>query len=472
MFGTKSIFMKNIKCVIRKNLKTNDNEHLIYTRYTYNRKYILLRTDVYVNYRNWNGRIGRVRKSDNYELKNNILEQKEIGLEKTILELISRNAEPTLINVKVEFFKVKNQYQDDQSKPKKQDEKKFLKDYQGFIDYKVDLGTISAETIKTYYTTLNKLQSFQKEANYSLHYNTINNEFYYKFLKYLRANNLYDNTVDKHIKNLKLFMYHSLSKEKHNNNTFQTFKRTRTKTDFVVLEQDELRKLYYEYKPKNEKYKEVRDTFILGCSTGLRFSDLTKLSTGNFVITRDANKEIIEDASYSYIKVPVQKTSDYLLVPFNHFICEIIDEYNIENQDITFLKHNIQNFNNIIKSVCREAGINSLVKVARKKNKELIPVEKAKCDFVSSHTMRRTFISLLSNMTEITNIQAVSGHKDIRVLTDYIKRSERELNSIRACFNGNIFNTSSKHKNIVEKTPASTEKARVSIVKTRVITRK
>lgn len=472
MFGTKSIFMKNIKCVIRKNLKTNDNEHLIYTRYTYNRKYILLRTDVYVNYRNWNGRIGRVRKSDNYELKNNILEQKEIGLEKTILELISRNAEPTLINVKVEFFKVKNQYQDDQSKPKKQDEKKFLKDYQGFIDYKVDLGTISAETIKTYYTTLNKLQSFQKEANYSLHYNTINNEFYYKFLKYLRANNLYDNTVDKHIKNLKLFMYHSLSKEKHNNNTFQTFKRTRTKTDFVVLEQDELRKLYYEYKPKNEKYKEVRDTFILGCSTGLRFSDLTKLSTGSFVITRDANKEIIEDASYSYIKVPVQKTSDYLLVPFNHFICEIIDEYNIENQDITFLKHNIQNFNNIIKSVCREAGINSLVKVARKKNKELIPVEKAKCDFVSSHTMRRTFISLLSNMTEITNIQAVSGHKDIRVLTDYIKRSERELNSIRACFNGNIFNTSSKHKNIVEKTPASTEKARVSIVKTRVITRK
>ena len=312
----------------------------------------------------------------------------------------------------------------------------------------------------------------QKEANYSLHYNTINNEFYYKFLKYLRANNLYDNTVDKHIKNLKLFMYHSLSKEKHNNNTFQTFKRTRTKTDFVVLEQDELRKLYYEYKPKNEKYKEVRDTFILGCSTGLRFSDLTKLSTGSFVITRDANKEIIEDASYSYIKVPVQKTSDYLLVPFNHFICEIIDEYNIENQDITFLKHNIQNFNNIIKSVCREAGINSLVKVARKKNKELIPVEKAKCDFVSSHTMRRTFISLLSNMTEITNIQAVSGHKDIRVLTDYIKRSERELNSIRACFNGNIFNTSSKHKNIVEKTPASTEKARVSIVKTRVITRK
>ena len=472
MFGTKSIFMKNIKCVIRKNLKTNDNEHLIYTRYTYNRKYILLRTDVYVNYRNWNGRIGRVRKSDNYELKNNILEQKEIGLEKTILELISRNAEPTLINVKVEFFKVKNQYQDDQSKPKKQDEKKFLKDYQGFIDYKVDLGTISAETIKTYYTTLNKLQSFQKEANYSLHYNTINNEFYYKFLKYLRANNLYDNTVDKHIKNLKLFMYHSLSKEKHNNNTFQTFKRTRTKTDFVVLEQDELRKLYYEYKPKNEKYKEVRDTFILGCSTGLRFSDLTKLSTGSFVITRDANKEIIEDASYSYIKVPVQKTSDYLLVPFNHFICEIIDEYNIENQDITFLKHNIQNFNNIIKSVCREAGINSLVKVARKKNKELIPVEKAKCDFVSSHTMRRTFISLLSNMTEITNIQAVSGHKDIRVLTDYIKRSERELNSIRACFNGNIFNTSSKHKNIVEKTPASTEKARVSIVKTRVIPRK
>jgi site-specific recombinase XerD len=465
--------MKNIKCVIRKNLKTNDNEHLIYIRYTYNRKYILFRTEIYVNYRNWNSRIGRVRKSYNYELRNNILEQKEIELEKIILELILRNEEPTLINVKVEFYKIKNQYQDDQSKPKKQDEKKFLKDFQDFIDYKVDLGTISKETIKTYYTTLNKLQSFQQATNHTLHYNTINNEFYYKFLKYLRANGLYDNTVDKHIKNLKLFMYHSLSQEKHNNNTFQTFKRTRTKTDFVVLEQNELRKLYYEYKPKNEKYKAVRDAFILGCCTGLRFSDLTKLTTGSFVITRDENKEIIEDAGYSFIKVPVQKTSDYLLVPFNHFICEIIEEYDIENQEIKFLKHNIQNFNNIIKSVCRDAGINSIVKVARKKNKELIPVEKAKCDFVSSHTMRRTFISLLSNMTEITNIQAVSGHKDIKVLTDYIKRSERELNSIRACFNSNIFNTSSKNTNLlVQETPASTEKVRVSIVKTRVITRK
>ena len=191
--------MKNVKCVIRKNLKTIDNEHLIYLRYTYNRKYVLFRTNVYVSIKDWNRNAGRVRKSINYDLKNEILERKENQLERIILVLISKDKEPTLLNIKKEYYNKKNRFQDKTDKPTKQDERKFLQDFKKFIADKERV--VKSETIKTYHTTYNKLELFQKKTNYMLHYEEINNEFYIQFLAFLRKQKLLDNSVDKHIKN-------------------------------------------------------------------------------------------------------------------------------------------------------------------------------------------------------------------------------------------------------------------------------
>lgn len=464
--------MKNIKCVIRLNLTRKDHTHKIYLRYTYNRRYKLFGTDVYTKVANWNENAGRVRKSENYELKNSILEEAERDFEKIVLQVIQQKKEPTLLNVNTEFYKARNEYQSDEAKPKKQDEKKFLKDFNEFIKYKKSLDNLTSETIKTYTTTYNKLSKFQESTNYFLHYDTINKDFYFNFLKYLRGEGLFDNSVDKHIKNLKLFMYYALENEKHNNNVFQTFKRTKTNADFVVLDTDELRNLYYEYKPQSQSDKEIRDTFILGCSTGLRFGDLIELTTGNFNIKRDKDKQIIPTASDSFISVPTQKTTEIVKIPLNPFICDLINEYDIENKAPKFLHHNPQVFNRRIKVICKAAGIRNKVKVSKKKNSVLISEEKEKCEFVSSHTMRRTFITILANMTQISNIQAVSGHKDIKVLTGYIKRSDAELNSVRACFN-DVFSQSIIEEPLENQTTqletTQPEKVRATIVKTRII---
>lgn len=463
--------MKNIKCVIRLNLPRKDHTHKIYLRYTYNRRYKLFGTDVYIKVADWNKNAGRVRKSENYELKNSILEEAERDFEKIVLQVIQQKKEPTLLNVHTEYYKAKNEYQSDEAKPKKQDEKKFLKDFNVFIAYKKSLDNLTLETIKTYTTTYNKLSQFQESTNYFLHYDTINTDFYFKFLKYLRDKGLFDNSVDKHIKNLKLFMYYALENEKHNNNVFQTFKRTKTNADFVVLDTDELRKLYYDYVPQNKSDKEIRDTFMLGCATGLRFGDLTKLSSGNFHIKRDKNtNEIITTASDSFMIVPTQKTTEFVKIPLNPLICDLIDEYDIEKRDPKFLKHIPQIFNRRIKVICKDAGIRSKVKVSKKKNTALISEEKEKCDFVSSHTMRRTFITILASMTEISNIQAVSGHKDIKVLTGYIKRNDKELNQVKGCFDM-VFYKSQKEEP-EEQQSSKQEKVRVNPVSFRVNTSK
>ena len=455
--------MKNIKSVIRVSLKNKNNEHLIYVRYSYNRSYNLFSTGIYVTKTNWNESSGRVRKSQNHDKKNSILMNKENEIEKIRLDLISKNTEPTLFNVKSKYYKAFNIKPDGtNTNGRKINEKRFFADFQSFIDDKKLKEKVSPGTIKTYITTKNKLEEFQKDRNLSIDYSNIDNDLYENFLNFLRKQGLVDNSVDKHIKNLKLFMKYTLDKGIHNTTKYITFKRTKTKADFVVLDSDELRKLYFDYKPDNSHNTEIRDAFVFGCVTGLRFGDLSKLTIGNFKIKRDnITGKIIQDANESYISVPVQKTTDFIRIPFNPFICDMIEKYNIGTSNPDFLHKNHQVFNRAIKLICADAGITDKVKVSKKVNNKLVSEEKPKYQFISSHTMRRSFITILSSMTEITNIQSVSGHKNIEVLTGYIKHSDKELNSVTACFR-EIFDDG-------ETSNGQNKNVKVNVIKSRVV---
>jgi integrase len=396
---------------------------------------------------------------------NLLLENYERDLQTIILNLKLENIEPTLLNVKNEYYKTKNKLQENIIGPRKIDERKFINDFQEYVDKREYNKLIKSSTIKAYKTTKQKLINFQKKKNFDLQYDNIKDNFYTEFLKYLREDEgLFDNSIDKHIKNLKVFMNYALENKMHNNHYYHIFKRTRVKADFIYLEPSEIKKLYYDYTPSTKNYSEIRDMFILGCATGLRFSDLASLSTGNFIIKRDEQtNEIIQDANESYILVRTIKTDEKIRIPINNFICDLIDKYEIGKKEITFLKQNNQVFNREIKKICKDAGITSIVKIKRKKGVESEEYEKAKCEFVSSHTMRRTFITLLASRTEITNIQAVSGHKDIKVLTDYIKRNDKELNSVRGSFNEIFYKSKADEKN-------EPSKVKATIIKSRVIT--
>ena len=365
-----------------------------------------------------------------------------------ILDLEIKNIIPTLFTVRNEYLKIKNSLPEHFEGSKKVDEKRFINDFNIFIEEHKERKAVTEATIKTYTTTLNKLKEFQKEKNFNIYYDNIDEKFYYKFLNYLRDDkNLFDNTIDKHIKNIKLFMSYALKLKYHNNNEYLTFKRTRAKADFTFLEFDEIRKLYYDYKPSPKNYEYIRDAFILGCSTGLRFQDLIKLTKSSFYIVRDKiTNKILSDASNSYIKVKTQKTQELVRIPFNNVICDFVEKYDIENKEIEFVKQNNQVFNREIKKICREAGITKSIEISKKKGKIDVITTKDKCDFISSHTMRHTFITLLSSLTEASNIQAVSGHKDIKVLNEYIKRNDYELNSVSGAFN-TIFYPKDENKN-------------------------
>jgi site-specific recombinase XerD len=429
--------MKNIKSIIKRNTKNSNNESLIYIRYTYNRKYILFRTDVYIKPFLFTLSTGRVKKSSNYELKNRILRQKELETEKIVLQLMSEGLEPTLFFVKQRYWN--NDKSVSSENHKKIVERKFHSDYKKFAEYRKHHKQISKGTYDTYVSTMNKLSEFQKEEHFLVDYNTINSEFYDKFLLFLYGQNLMDNSIDKHIKNLKTFMKHSLYEKYHTNSDFIRFKRTRTKTDFAILDIDEIRKVY-KYNPSTPKLKDIRNTFLLGLSTGLRFSDLSDLTQGNFVIHRTPKNVISQSPHQSFIKVRSKKTGDYLKIPFNNFIVKLIDEYDIENKPLTFNKMSIYVFNKEVKVVCEKSGIKKLYTITNIKGKKENKIEKMKYEFISSHTMRRSFISSLSHYTTGSTIQSITGHKDIQTLNEYIKHTDKEMENITQTLNSSLFN--------------------------------
>lgn len=105
---------------------------------TYNRKFVLFEIDdnISVSKANWNEKSGRVRKSDNFELINRILAKRENELVSKILSLMEQGKEPTLLNVRGEYFKARSVFNAQSKKPKKEDEKRFLKDFLAFIEDK------------------------------------------------------------------------------------------------------------------------------------------------------------------------------------------------------------------------------------------------------------------------------------------------------------------------------------------------
>lgn len=436
--------MKNIKSVILRHLKRADNECSIYIRYTYNRKFILFNTNVAVKPYLFNSLTGRVKKSVNYENKNIILRQKEAEVERKILELIAKQIEPTLLNVKTAYYSTLQILQQTPSGLRMR-ERTFINDFKAFIEEKRQTQ-IKNETIKTYNTTLNKLTEFQREKKFVLDYTTINTEFYNRFLMFLYEQKLLDNTIDKHIKNIKLFMTYSLAKKKHLTLEYKTFKRTRHKADFVILEIPELRKLYQHDFSSNPHLEKIRDFFLLGCSTGLRFSDLNKLNTGNFFINIDPfTHQISQHITEGYIETYIRKTSDKLKLPFNNFIVEFVYKYIYQKPYFNGLRMSNQKFNDYVKDVCKEAKIDGMKEIIKTMGKENKVFQEPKYKFVSSHTMRRSFISLLAHGANTSNIQLVSGHKDLKVLSDYIKKTDRDYENVRKSINADVFNTSKYH---------------------------
>lgn len=158
-----------------------------------------------------------------------------------------------------------------------------------FIEEFAEKATVSAGTKKDYKNTLTHLQNFDAYRGRSFSWKSAGYDYYLELIKYLQKQNLKPSTIDKIVKNLKVFLQQADLMD--NIEVNQDFKKVvsgkslfgkvnREETEHVYLNETEIAKIT-QTKFDDTRLGEIRDLFLIGCWTGLRISDLSRLQASN-----------------------------------------------------------------------------------------------------------------------------------------------------------------------------------------------
>lgn len=265
---------------------------------------------------------------------------------------------------------------------------------------------ITPESAKFYRVALNNLL----EYNPKLNYNDITHDFYSDYLKFLNRKGLALNTIGDQIKKLKAVMAAALMAGHHRNEAFKNFVKPTEDATNVYLSLKELKEiemLNLTAKPSLEK---VRDLFLVGCYTGLRYSDFSRLTQ--------------ENIADGYFTIEQKKTGKNVVIPLHSVVNRIIEKYNGNLPKAI----SGQKFNEYLKEVCQRV---SCLKGLESKKRTVGGMKTIstlqKWEMVSSHTARRSFCTNeYLNGTPTLTIMAVSGHETESAFLKYIKVSPKE----------------------------------------------
>src|ERR1700757_314931 len=271
-------------------------------------------------------------------------------------------------------------------------------------------------TIKGYKNTLSHLFEYQKHIKKKLTFDKITIDFYLDFTDYLvKEKNFKPNTIGKQIKNLKVFMTAATERGINKNLEYKSrrFKVLSENTEAIYLNEDELNRLYELDLTDIPKYERVRDLFLVGCYTGLRFSDLSQLK-----------KEHINNG---YISIKTQKTGGVVDIPVHHIVAKIITKYKQSTVNGLPTAISNQKMNEYLKEIAKKAKLNDVVIMNETTGNLRVEVKHKKFDLVSTHTARRSFATnlYLSGFPTL-EIRKITGHKTEQAFLRYIKMEGKE----------------------------------------------
>jgi integrase len=282
-----------------------------------------------------------------------------------------------------------------------------------FVEELIQNTSKRPNTIKNYKQTLARLNEFRTATRKPLDFDDINLEFYNDFTRYLQNKGYSVNSIGGFIKNVKVFMNEATDRGINKNLEYlnKRFKVVEEHADTIYLTQDEILKIYELDLSKNERLDKVRDLFIVGCYTGLRFSDLEQINKNNFI------KE------NSQIKIMTQKTGETVVIPVHKFVKQIYDKY----EGVLPTSISNQKMNDYLKEVAVEAKLNDKVLISITKGGKRTHKPFFKHELVSTHTARRSFATnlYLADVPSIT-IMKITGHKTEKAFLKYIRLSQEE----------------------------------------------
>ena len=300
----------------------------------------------------------------------------------------------------------------------------FFRIYDEFIEERANDYTgkgISKSTKTRYEYNKNLLLEFQNYSKIKITLGNFNVKIYNQFIKYcVEVKDHSANTIHRDVGLLKTFLYWTLNKKYTYNNDFINFQKPpKFRTDEIALNYQQVEEIYNYDFSKNKRLERVRDLFVFGCVTGLRFGNYSR-------ITKD-------DIDGDFIRVVDMKSkSKNLAIPLNTISRSILEKYDYELPSISN-----QKMNKFIKEVFQELEFTDEIKKTMKYGEILVEKKSEFYKRISSHTARRSFITIMKNKRVPDKvIMSYTGHTSLEVFNAYYRPSEEDkINYMNEVFN-------------------------------------
>lgn len=286
----------------------------------------------------------------------------------------------------------------------------FFTSFEGWVE--VCELTKRANTIKTYRTTLRHLREFEQHTRSLITFEGLDAAFGDQFPAYLiKQRQLTDSVVKKNITILKTFLAFATDRGLNANLAYKRYTWKHREPDVLTLTKDELLAIAGLDLTAKPYLDNARALFLLGCYTGLRFSDVAALRP--------------EHVYGRNIRLTTEKTGDSLLIPLRNEAFEIVER--MLAQQVHPISN--QRLNQYVKELGQLAGIDRPTERIRYQGGKRMPtVAVPKYELLTTHTARRTFVTqaLKDGMKDAT-VRRITGHKSLKSFSRYIEVNERDV---------------------------------------------
>ncbi|MCO7185013.1 site-specific integrase [Tenacibaculum sp. XPcli2-G] len=393
--------------------KSKDGLTLIYLKAYFKNegKRFVYSTGEFIHPKEWdiknrqpNNLTGRTSKADSHRTIKRQLDRYSNFFIQVTETFKNTNQELTVEKVRKEF--------DKEFKRVAKGKNKFYEAYDEFMLFKQKNQEWSKATIKRYYNIKSLLEDFEKTKNYKITFNTINQKFYTEFTDFCMVQRGHiNNTFTRNVGLVKTFLYWALKNGHTYKSDFIKFKKKpKVITNQIALRKEDL-ELLLKVEMPSKKLERVKDIFIFSCVTGMRFGEL------KYVSKNTINGKVL------LLKEEKGSGKKSREIPLSNIALHILNKY-----DYTLPLIGNQKFNDYIKEVFEKAGYTHNVVKTSTRGKEVLREEMPFYKRISSHTARRTFITMMKRNGKSDKLIAeISGHNDMKTLNQYYQISNEDV---------------------------------------------
>lgn len=280
----------------------------------------------------------------------------------------------------------------------------------------------SVNTIKSVSAIKDKFERYCKDRKIRPSFDDIKVPLLADYVEYLLGIGNTNNTIHTAIKKIRIFMSYADKMGMHENKQYKGYNLSEKVGRIKSLYWDEVKKLL-DLKIDDAYDDDVRNIFVFGCLTALRHGDIAAIQKAAVIEQRFKGV----DGVFHVLNFRQRKTDLIQGIPMLPEAYAIFKKYADRGGELVFPKIPQQVINRYMKRIGRDADITEQIPIDIYRGNKRETVYKDKCDIISTHLGRHTFISVAANRgLPIHLVAEIAGQNPKTTMRHYAAVFDRE----------------------------------------------